>query len=147
MVGGVFGDAQLNGLMDIAERDAPSLQAAQSRLQEAEAASGTIAANLLPSINGTASANADHFPGHDTYPDSYADKYGNDGEVGADLAHHLDFWGKLHEAATTANSRTQAMGFEAVDAKLVLETSLAFAYAKLDAAYRLRDMAIQVTVG
>jgi NodT family efflux transporter outer membrane factor (OMF) lipoprotein len=138
-----FGDAQLNTLMDLAEHDSPSIQIAESRLQEARAASADIASNLLPTLDGSASVNADHFPGHYTYPDPYAGNYGSDGEIGADLVYHVDFWGKWHKAADAARLRVEAADFETADAKLVLETALVSAYVKLDAAYRLRDVATQ----
>lgn len=138
-----FGDAQLNMLMDLAAHDSPSIQIAESRLQEAEAASAGIASNLLPTVDASASVNANHFPGHSTYPDPYAGSYGSDGAIGVKLVYQLDFWGKWHKAADAARLRVKSAEFEAADAKLVLETALVSAYVKLDAAYRLRDVATQ----
>lgn len=139
----VFGDAQLDALMDAAERDAPSIQMAQARLRAASAAGAASAANLLPTIDGSASASIDRFPGHYTYSARYADNTGSDGAIGADLRYHLDFWGKWRKAAEAAQFRRDAAGFEAADAKLVLQTSLAAAWLTLDAAYRERDVAVQ----
>ncbi|CAB3771646.1 MULTISPECIES: efflux transporter outer membrane subunit [Burkholderia] len=138
-----FGDAQLDALMEQAARDAPSIQIAESRLQQAEAAGAVAAAGLLPTVDGTASVSANRFPGHDTYSAPYADNTGSRGALGLDLRYHVDFWGKWSKAANAARFRAESAGFEAEDARLVLQTALAAAYLKLDATYKLRDVAAQ----
>ncbi|KVM99818.1 efflux transporter outer membrane subunit [Burkholderia stagnalis] len=138
-----FGDAQLDALMEQATQDAPSIQIAESRLRQAEAAGAVAEASLLPTVDGTASVSANRFPGHDTYSARYADNTGSRGAIGLDVRYHVDFWGKWRKAADAARFRAESAGFEAADAKLVLQTALAAAYLKLDAAYKLRDVAAQ----
>jgi NodT family efflux transporter outer membrane factor (OMF) lipoprotein len=138
-----FGDAQLDALMSVAGQDAPSLQIAESRLQEANAASAVAASNLLASIDGMASADVDHFPAHYVYPAPYAGNYGSEGLIDASLHYHVDFWGKWRQSADAARFRVDVAGLEADDAKLMLTTAIASAWLKLDTAYRLRDVAVQ----
>ncbi|MCE4062683.1 efflux transporter outer membrane subunit [Pandoraea sputorum] len=138
-----FGDEQLTSLMTLAAESAPSIQIAQARLKQAEAAWGTATANLYPSVDGTVSATANRFPNHYTFPSPYAGNYGSQGTLGGSAQYHLDFWGKWRDAASAAEWRAQAAEYEAADARLLLQTSLAAAYLRLDATYRLRDVAEQ----
>jgi NodT family efflux transporter outer membrane factor (OMF) lipoprotein len=138
-----FGDPQLDALMDLAGQDAPSLQIAESRLHEASAASAVAASNLLPAIDGTASANVDHFPAHYLYPAPYGGNYGSQGLIDASLTYHLDFWSKWRQSADAARNRVDVSRFEADDATLALRAALASAWLKLDTAYRLQDLAMQ----
>ncbi|ODP32228.1 efflux transporter outer membrane subunit [Pandoraea sp. ISTKB] len=139
----VFGDDQLTSLMALAAQSAPSIHAAQARLRQAEAAGEAAAADRYPRVDGAASATADRFPNHYTFPSPYAGNYGSQGSLGISLQYHLDFWGKWRDAAHAAEWRARAAEFEAADARLVLQTSLAAAYLRLDATYRLRDVAEQ----
>ncbi|CAB3748993.1 efflux transporter outer membrane subunit [Paraburkholderia humisilvae] len=139
----VFGDEQLEALMDLADQDALSLQIVESRVREASAASAVAASNLLPSIDGAASAEVDHFPAHYLYPAPYAGNYGSEGLIDASLVYHLDFWRKWRQSADAARLRVDVAVFEADDAKLVLRIAIASAWLKLDTAYRLRDVALQ----
>lgn len=138
-----FGDEQLASLMSMATQTAPSMHMAQARLEQAQATGEAAAADLYPGVDGIASATADRFPDHYTYPSPYSGNYGSQGTIGVGVRYHLDFWGKWRDMANAARWRTQAADFEAADARLLLQTSLATAYLKLDAAYRLRDLAVQ----
>ena len=138
-----YGDAQLDNLMELAGREADSIQAAEARLRQADAVSAALAANLRPAVNASATAGFDRFPDHASYPAPYAGHTGSDGLAGIDLSYHLDFWSQWHHQADAAKSRAQAAGFELADARLVLQTALVLAYLKLDSAWRLRALAVE----
>jgi NodT family efflux transporter outer membrane factor (OMF) lipoprotein len=136
-------DGQLDRLMDIAGRDAPSLQIVATRLERARAAHAAVAADLQPNLEADASLSADRFPGHYIYTDPYADHTGSEGALTADVRYHLDFWGQYRRQAQASTAREHAAEFEAADVRLLLQTAVVTTYLQMNAAYRLRALACE----
>ncbi len=107
-----WGDAQLDRLMEIAEQDAPSLQMAAARLERAGAAHAAVGADLQPSVEAVP-------------------RY-------RPIASRDTTFTRTRMAAA---AREQAAEFEAADVRILLQTAIAAAYVRLDAAYRLQALA------
>ena len=139
----VFGDPQLDRLMAIATEDAPSVTAAMARIRRAEAARSGAQADERPSVTGSGQAIGEYYPDHYIWGPPYAGNAGNEGELLANARYHLDFWGKWKEATAAADERVNAARAEAADALLLLRSAVVETYVRLDAAYRLHDIAAQ----
>jgi len=137
-----YGDAQLDRLITEALAGAPTLAQAQARLRRAVAAMGVAHAAELPSLTvsgGIAEAKQSYYQG---IPPQFVPKgYVATGNVSLNFNWELDFWGKNRAAVAAATSDAQAAAAEAAEARLMLSTSVAAAYADLARFYAERDVA------
>ncbi|WYX26309.1 efflux transporter outer membrane subunit [Achromobacter xylosoxidans] len=138
-----WGDDQLDRLMADALRQAPGVRAAQARLGQAEAVFGSVDANRQPTLDGSATITADRYPGHYTYGAPYADNTGGSGSLLASLRLRLDIWGKWRALADAARLDAEGAALAHADAQLALQQGIAAAYLRLDAAFRLHELARQ----
>ena len=136
----VYGDTQLNALIDQALQGAPSLAVAQARLLKAEGAAQQQGAALAPDITGNASLAHMKQSYNDGFPPAYVPHgYNNQTHTSIDLSYEIDFWGKNHAALAAATSELEAARADAAQARMALATSVAAAYAELDNLFRQRD--------
>ncbi|WYX09620.1 TolC family protein [Achromobacter xylosoxidans] len=138
-----WGDDQLDRLMADALRQAPGVRAAQARLGQAETVFGSVDANRQPTLDGSATITADRYPGHYTYGAPYADNTGGSGSLLASLRLRLDIWGKWRALADAARLDAEGAALAHADAQLALQQGIAAAYLRLDAAFRLHELARQ----
>ncbi|WP_287931777.1 TolC family protein, partial [Achromobacter sp.] len=138
-----WGDDQLDRLMADAQRQAPGVRAAQARLRQAEAALGNADAARQPTLDASASVSADRYPGHYTYGAPYADNTGGSGSLLASLRLRLDVWGKWRALVDAARLDAEGAALAHADAQLALQQGIAAAYLRLDAAFRLHELAQQ----
>lgn len=138
-----WGDDQLDRLMADALRQAPGVRAAQARLGQAEAVFGSVDANRQPTLDGSTTITADRYPGHYTYGAPYADNTGGSGSLLASLRLRLDIWGKWRALADAARLDAEGAALAHADAQLALQQGIAAAYLRLDAAFRLHELARQ----
>jgi NodT family efflux transporter outer membrane factor (OMF) lipoprotein len=136
-----FGDNQLSRLMSNALLGQPSLRVAEARIRAAQAASGIVESTLYPQVNGIATSTRRLFGERGTVPPPIAGTWQTINDVAMGASYELDFWGKNHAAVEAALDRTHATEVELHAARLVLTTTLARTYLRLDAAYVLRDLA------
>lgn len=136
-----YRDPQLDRLLATARQEAPSIAVAAARIAHAEAGLNGAQADDQLQIAGTGQIVGEYFPDHYIYPAPYAGRAGSEGELAATARIHLDFWGKRREAIKAAEARVDVAKAEADDAILLLQTAVAEAYVRLDAAYRVRDVA------
>jgi NodT family efflux transporter outer membrane factor (OMF) lipoprotein len=137
-----YGDLQLDSLMAEALAGSPDLAQAQARVLKAKAAHAEAASALLPNING--SGNIQDLKQSYKYiiPQSFLPSgYQDYAQATLNLNWELDFWGKNRAAIAAAASRAQAAEADAAEARLVLTTDLATAYATLAQLYADRDVA------
>jgi NodT family efflux transporter outer membrane factor (OMF) lipoprotein len=137
-----YGDAQLNALVDEALNGSPTLAQAQARLRRAQALARQAKAAQLPSVaaNGGVERSKQSYNNGipaDFVPQGYND-YGN---LSLNFDWELDFWGKNRAAVAAATSETRAAEADAAQARLMLATSVAAAYADLGRLYAERDVA------
>ncbi len=137
-----YGDPQLDRLVTEALADAPTLAQAQARVRRALAATGVARASELPSLTasgGIAEARQSEYQG---IPPQFVPKgYIGIGNLSLNFNWELDFWGKNRASVAAATSDAQAAAAEAAEARLMLSTNVAAAYADLARLYADRDVA------
>ncbi len=140
----VYGDTQLDALIDEALRDAPDLSLAQSRVEAAAAAVTSAGATRIPEVTGSASMTEQKQSYNSLIPKQALPHGWTDyGMAALDFSWELDFWGKNRSALAAAVSDQKAATFEYAETRLLLSTSVAAAYAGLVDLYTLRDNAAQ----
>lgn len=137
-----YGDAQLNSFVDEALTGSPTLAQAEARLRRAEALARQAKAAQLPSLsaNGTIERSKQSY--NNGIPADFVPQgYNNYGNLSLNFDWELDFWGKNRAAVAAATSETRAAQADAAQARLMLATSVAAAYADLGRLYAERDVA------
>ena len=126
-----YGDAQLDALMAEALAGSPNLAEAQARLARAQAAAQVSDAARGPQVGANASATQQKQSSNYLSPSAATPQGWNDyGRATLDFSWELDFWGKNRAALAAATSEAEAARADAAQARLVLTTSLAAAYAE-----------------
>jgi NodT family efflux transporter outer membrane factor (OMF) lipoprotein len=137
-----YGDPQLDGLMGEALAGSPTLAAAQARVRRAEALAAQAHARELPSLAANASAQRTKQSYNLGFPPQFVPQGYNDyGRATLDFSWELDFWGKNRAAVAAAASEARAAQADAAEARLMLSTNVASAYADLARLYAERDVA------
>jgi NodT family efflux transporter outer membrane factor (OMF) lipoprotein len=137
-----YGDTQLDALMDEALSGSPTLAQAQARLRRAEAGVAGAHAAELPSVAANASVQAVKQSYNAGIPPAFVPQgYRGAGQLSLDFNWELDFWGRNRAAVAAATSEARAAGADAAEARLMLSTNLAMAYADLARLYADRDVA------
>lgn len=134
-----YGDSQLDGLMGEALAGSPSLAVAQARIRKAHASEQH--GRLYPTISANASAREEKQSYNAGIPAEFVPHGYNDyGRVTLDFSWELDFWGKNRAAVAALTSQTRAAEADAAEARLMLSTNVAAAYADLARLYAERDV-------
>jgi NodT family efflux transporter outer membrane factor (OMF) lipoprotein len=137
-----YSDRQLDALIEEAVRDSPDLQRAQARLRQAGAAVQGAGAALMPEVSGNAAFTQDKQSYNSLMPRAAVPQDWNDyGQATLNLSWELDFWGKNRSASAAATTEQLAAQAEVAQARLILSTSVAAAYAELVHLFSLRDSA------
>jgi NodT family efflux transporter outer membrane factor (OMF) lipoprotein len=137
-----YGDPQLDGLIDEGLRGSPDLDLARARLQAASAMVKGAHAARLPEITGTASFTQQKQSYNNLIPkDALPQGWHDYGLATLNLSYEFDFWGKNRAALAAALSEQRAAEVEVDEARLIISTSVASAYAELVNLYTLRDNA------
>lgn len=134
-----YGDPQLDQLMAEGLQASPDVAAAGARFRKAAGMAQQAGAALLPSVDLDASAGATKQSYNMGMPRAFVPKdWLGTGRVALDLGFDLDLWGKNKASLAAATSDTRAAQIDAQQARLVLTTAIADAYADLA---RLHDEA------
>jgi NodT family efflux transporter outer membrane factor (OMF) lipoprotein len=137
-----YGDPQLDGLIEEALRDSPSLAAASARTREADAVSQVANGARLPQVEGDLSLTDQKQSYNYLMPRAAVPQgWHGYGQTTLDFSWELDLWGKNRSALAAAVSDAAATRTELDEARLILSTSVAAAYADLAQSYALRDSA------
>ena len=137
-----YGDEQLDRLIDEALAGAPDIAAARARLERAQASVGVARADLLPTLEGRGSVAAAKQSYNTGIPPAFVPKgYNGIGQLTLNFNWELDFWGKNRKAVAAATSDARASQADLAEARLVLSTAIASAYADLDRLWAERDVA------
>lgn len=130
-----YGDPELNRLEDEAVEGAPDLKIAEARLREADAAARQSGANLFPSLSFDASSQVAKQSLNEGFPkqiqSSLPHGWHANTSLAASLSYEIDLYGKNRAAYAAATSEEQAAQVDIEEARLVLSTSIAGAYATL----------------
>lgn len=137
-----YGDPQLDQLIDEALTGSPNLAAAQARVRRAEAAAAQARAIELPSLSAHAGVEEMKQSYNLGIPPEFVPHGYNDyGRLTLDFNWELDFWGKNRAAVAAATSEARAAQADAAEARLVLSTNIATAYADLARLFAQREVA------
>jgi len=137
-----YGDPQLAGLIDEALASSPTLAQAEARVRRAEAAAAQARSRELPSVTLNGSAERMKQSYNNGIPADFVPQGYNDyGRVTLDFGWELDFWGRNRAAVAAAASEARAAAAEAAQARLMLSTNIAAAYADLARLFAERDVA------
>ena len=145
----VFGDEQLNRLIDDALSNNPNLNEALVRVRGAQAQALAAGAPLRPGVSLDGDETYQRLSENYIYPPAAAGFgiAGGDmawmGQLGLNLSWDLDFWGQHANALKQANNRVLAAQLDAATARLTLSGAMAQSYVDLYRAYLLADIAKQ----
>ncbi|WP_448661942.1 efflux transporter outer membrane subunit [Sphingomonas sp. CJ20] len=127
-----YGDAQLDALIEEGLAGSPDLAAAAARLRSARALAEQAGAAQLPTLGVEGAANESKQSYNNGIPPAFVPKGWNDtGRVAASLNFDFDLWGKNRAALAAATSEAEASRIDLEQARLVLSTNIAAAYADL----------------
>lgn len=136
-----YGDPQLAQLIDEGLRDSPDVAAAAARFRQARGMAQAAGAALLPSIGAGASAGLEKQSYNVGIPAEFVPKGWQDvGQASVDLSFDLDLWGRNRAALAAAVSEAEAARIEQDQARLLLATAIASAYADLARLHAERDV-------
>lgn len=137
-----FGDAQLDALMAEGLAGSPDVAIAAARVRAAEALAQQAGAALLPRVGADASAGGVQQSRNMGIPPQFVPEGVQDtGHIAATFSFDLDLWGRNRAALAAATSEAEAARVDAAQARLMLTTGIASAYADLAGYYRALDVA------
>ncbi|MDK2761522.1 MAG: efflux transporter outer membrane subunit [Sphingopyxis sp.] len=137
-----FGDAQLNALIAEALAGSPDVAIAAARVRSAEALAQQAGAALLPRAGAEASAGGVQQSANMGIPPQFVpDGIRDTGRLAATFSFDPDLWGRNRAALAAATSEAEAARVDEAQARLMLTTGVAAAYADLAAYYRALDVA------
>jgi len=138
----VYGDGQLDVLIDQALAGSPDLAQAQARVRQAQAYAQEAGAALGPHLDAVVSVGGVKQSYNMGVPSALVPHGWQDTGSGAlALSWQLDFFGKNRALLAAATSETEAAQAEQASARLALSSAIAAAYAGLDQIYSDRDAA------
>lgn len=136
-----YGDAQLSVLIAEGLANAPDVAAAAARVRAAAALVTQAGAALSPTVeaNGDGGFNKQSY--NNGIPPQFVPRGWNDGgRVALEGSFDLDLWGRNRAALAAATSEARAAEVDAAQARLILSTSIASAYADLTRLFVERDI-------
>lgn len=145
----VFGDDQLNQLIDQSLANSPSLGEALIRVRSAQAQAIAAGAKLRPGFTLDGEETYQRLSENYIYPPKEAGLgvAGGDmawmGQTTLSLSWDLDFWGEHSNLLKQAHNKVVAAELDSATARLALSGAMAQSYVELYRAYALADIAQQ----
>ncbi|KGB52489.1 RND efflux system, outer membrane lipoprotein, NodT precursor [Sphingopyxis sp. LC81] len=137
-----LGDAQLDTLIAEGLKDSPDVAIAAARVRAAEAMAQQAGAALLPRVGAEGSAGGVQQSKNMGIPPEFVpDGIQDTGHIAATFSFDLDLWGRNRAALAAATSEAEAARVDAAQARLMLTTGIAAAYADLAGYYHALDVA------
>ena len=137
-----FGDAQLDTLIAEGLKGSPDVAIAAARVRAADAMAQQAGAALLPRVGAEASAGGVQQSKNMGIPPEFVpDGIQDTGHIAATFSFDLDLWGRNRAALAAATSEAEAARVDEAQARLMLTTGIASAYADLAGYYRALDVA------
>lgn len=139
-----FHNHQLTTLIEEGLKDSPKLAASVARLHAANAYAEQAHAARLPTLDGMAEVVSTKQSYNMGFPAAFRaflpQGWNNLGETALNFNFDLDLWGKNRAATAAATSETKAAAIDVAQARLMLSTSIATAYADLSRFVAMRDV-------
>ena len=137
----VFGDAQLDGLVEEALAGSPTLRVARARVAQAGALVDAALANASPGAIGGLDITRQHFSQSGTVPPPVAGTTRTTARLAVDLSYEFDYAGRNAAAIAAARAGESAAGADAEAARIALSSAVARAYFQLQSLFALRTIA------
>ena len=135
-----LGNSNLDALVAEALASNPTLAEVVARLARAEAEAELAGAPLYPSLTANGQLAEQRLSQNYLYPPGTVPKYWRSyPQTTANLSWDLDLWGKNRAALAAATSEAEAARADVAQARLVLSSSVASAWAELARLYATRD--------
>ncbi|MBL8453742.1 MAG: efflux transporter outer membrane subunit [Zoogloea sp.] len=125
----LFGDGQLDALVDQALASSPDALSAAARIEEADAVLRQVNAALLPQIDANAGVSRSRTILPNTNPPSGLVR--NTNKIGLSTSFELDVWGKLRRASEGARAQALGTRYTSETVSLSLAASVTQAYLNL----------------
>ena len=130
----VYGDAQLDRLIDAALTGSPDLREAEARVRAADAAAEQARSPLLPQPSANAAAAPTRASKNLGFPPAFKgflpSGFHTNTRITADLSWQLDFFGRNRAALAAVTSQAEAARADAAAARLQIASAVASAYAQ-----------------
>lgn len=137
-----FGDTQLNALIDEGIAGSPDVAIAAARVRAADALAQQAGAALAPRVGVEGSAGGTQQSQNLGIPPQFVPEGIQDtGHIAATFSFDLDLWGRNRAALAAATSEAEAARVDEAQARLMLTTGIAAAYADLAGQYAALDVA------
>jgi len=137
-----YGDPQLDQLIAEALAGSPDVAEARARAEKAEALASQAGAAMAPSLEAYGSANENKQSYNYGIPPLFVPHgYHGYGAAALNLRYQLDLWGENRAALAAETSEARAAKADAAEARLILSTEVAAAYADLERLWAERDVA------
>lgn len=137
-----FGDAQLDTLIAEGLKGSPDVAIAAARVRAADAMAQQAGAALLPRVGAEGSVGGTQQSKNLGIPPQFVpDGIQDTGHIAATFSFDLDLWGKNRAALAAATSEAEAARVDEAQARLMLSTGIASAYADLAGYYHALDVA------
>jgi NodT family efflux transporter outer membrane factor (OMF) lipoprotein len=127
----VYGDPQLNALIDEALASNPGLRIAEARTRAALAQVAAVDGSRYPSAGFSGQGVRARFSEHGFFPPPFAGSWDTLAALTATLSWQVDFWGKNRAAYESAVGTERAAEVDSQAARLTLAANIAHVYARL----------------
>lgn len=125
----VYGDPQLDALVEEALAGSPSVALAQARIRQARGAAGVAGADLLPTLGGQASGGLTKQSYNNGVPSDFVPKgWKSTGTLALSGDFDLDLWGANRKALAAATSEAEAAEADARQAELMISSNVVSSY-------------------
>jgi NodT family efflux transporter outer membrane factor (OMF) lipoprotein len=127
----IYQDPQLNKLIQTALVDSPTVQIAQSRLQEAQHIAEAVSSSLWPSLSTSDSLRRERLTENTFFPPPFGGNNYTESYVGLNFNYEFDFWGKNRAAVASRVSLAHAREADVLAARLILASAITSNYFQL----------------
>ena len=134
----VFGDAQLDRLIDEALAGSPALRIAQARIAQARALVDAALASASPGVTGGFDLTRQRFSLSGTVPPPVAGTTRTTDRLAVDFSYEIDYAGRYDAAIAAARASVSAADADAYAARLSLSSAVARAYFQFQSLFALR---------
>lgn len=137
----MFGDAQLDRLIDQALAGNPDIKIAAARVRLAQQAAAAVHAGNLPQVGADTSITREHFSENWLFPPPFAGNSSTEGQISLDASYDLDLWDRNVSLYQARLGEAKAAAATQAETRLVISATLAQAYFQLQGHVARRDVA------
>lgn len=137
----MFGDVQLDHLVDEALAGNPDIKIAVARVRLAEQAAAAVHAGNLPQVGADTSITREHFSENWIIPPPFAGNSSTEGQISLNASYDLDLWNRNASLYQARLGEVKAAAAAQAETRLVISATLARAYFQLQGHVARLDIA------